>query len=69
MIWANPFTNLLVTLRHDDGEVETVVAGPEVKRFDALKVGDAVTFGPASRSSTRNPEAGRARFRRRELRE
>ena len=34
----------LVTLKSQDGVSETVHAGPEVKRFDELKVGDTVTF-------------------------
>jgi Cu/Ag efflux protein CusF len=34
----------LVTLRGKSGELETIYAGPEVKRFDELKVGDKVTF-------------------------
>jgi Cu/Ag efflux protein CusF len=34
----------LITLRDKDGEEATVHAGPEVKRFDELKVGDTVTF-------------------------
>jgi Cu/Ag efflux protein CusF len=34
----------LVTLKFDDGTVDTVVAGPEVRRFNELKVGDKVTF-------------------------
>jgi Cu/Ag efflux protein CusF len=34
----------LVTLKDSDGFSDTVYAGPEVKRFDALKVGDKVTF-------------------------
>jgi Cu/Ag efflux protein CusF len=33
-----------VTLQDDKGEVSDFQAGPEVKRFDALKVGDTVTF-------------------------
>lgn len=37
-------TSRLVTLKDDTGESETIYAGPEVKRFDALKVGDTVTF-------------------------
>ena len=37
-------TNRLVTLKFDDGTVNTVWAGPEVKRFNELKVGDKVTF-------------------------
>jgi Cu/Ag efflux protein CusF len=34
----------LITLKGKDGALETVYAGPEVRRFDALKVGDTVTF-------------------------
>jgi Cu/Ag efflux protein CusF len=34
----------VVTLKHKDGFLEDVVCGPEVQRFDALKVGDRVTF-------------------------
>ena len=34
----------LVTLKDKDGAMETIYAGPEVKRFDELKVGDTVTF-------------------------
>lgn len=37
-------TARLVTLKGPDGEMDTVYAGPEVKRFDELKVGDKVTF-------------------------
>ena len=37
-------TNRLVTLKFDDGTVNTVLAGPEVRRFNELKVGDKVTF-------------------------
>jgi len=36
--------NRLVTLKDKDGFVELIYAGPEVQRFDALKVGDKVTF-------------------------
>jgi Cu/Ag efflux protein CusF len=32
-----------VTLRSDRGEEDTFTAGPEVKRFDQLKVGDKIT--------------------------
>lgn len=32
-----------VTLKNEDGSIDQVVCGPEVKRFDALKVGDKVT--------------------------
>ena len=31
-------TNRLVTLKFDDGTMNTVWAGPEVRRFDELKV-------------------------------
>ena len=34
----------LITLEDEDRESETIFAGPEVKRFDDLKVGDKVTF-------------------------
>ena len=34
----------LITLKGPQGNTETVYAGPEVKRFDELKVGDTVTF-------------------------
>ena len=34
----------LVTLEDEEGDAETIYAGPEVKRFDELKVGDTVTF-------------------------
>jgi Cu/Ag efflux protein CusF len=34
----------LITLKGPDGNMDTVYAGPEVKRFDELKVGDKVTF-------------------------
>jgi Cu/Ag efflux protein CusF len=37
-------TKRLVTLKFEDGTVNTVLAGPEVRRFDELKVGDKVTF-------------------------
>lgn len=33
-----------ITLKTKDGQMETVVAGPEIKRFGELKVGDTVTF-------------------------
>jgi Cu/Ag efflux protein CusF len=33
-----------VTLKGPEGNMTTVTAGPEVKRFDELKVGDKVTF-------------------------
>lgn len=34
----------IVTLKDKDGNLEDVLCGPEVTRFDALKVGDKVTF-------------------------
>jgi len=34
----------MVTLKDKDGLLEDVICGPEVQRFDALKVGDQVTF-------------------------
>jgi Cu/Ag efflux protein CusF len=34
----------MVTLQDEDGEMEDVYCGPEVKRFDELKVGDKITF-------------------------
>ncbi len=37
-------TGRLVTLKDKDGNVESIYCGPEVKRFDELKVGDKVTF-------------------------
>ncbi len=37
-------TARLVTLKDKDGAVETVHCGPEVKRFDELKVGDTITI-------------------------
>ena len=37
-------TARLVTLKDKDGATETIYCGPEVKRFDELKVGDTVTF-------------------------
>ena len=44
VIQAIDATSRLVTLKYDDGMVETVYAGPEVKRFAELKVGDKVNF-------------------------
>ena len=37
-------TARLLTLKDKDGDTETVHCGPEVKRFDELKVGDTITF-------------------------
>jgi hypothetical protein len=44
IIQAIDATSRLLTLKYDDGAIETVQAGPEVKRFAELKVGDKVTF-------------------------
>src|ERR671912_1498003 len=41
---AIDYKGRLVTLRDADGASETIYCGPEVKRFDALKAGDKVTF-------------------------
>jgi Cu/Ag efflux protein CusF len=43
-IQAIDHTDRLITLKGKDGAEETIHAGPEVKRFDELKVGDTVTF-------------------------
>jgi hypothetical protein len=37
-------TARLVTLTDEEGDVETIYCGPEVRRFDELKVGDTFTF-------------------------
>src|SRR5262245_27650196 len=34
----------IISLKDDKGNYEDIYAGPEVKRFDELKVGDKVTF-------------------------
>jgi Cu/Ag efflux protein CusF len=34
----------VITFKDKDGEMEDVYVGPEIKRFDELKVGDQVTF-------------------------
>jgi Cu/Ag efflux protein CusF len=36
-------THRVITLKNEDGEVELGV-GPEIKRFDELKVGDTISF-------------------------
>jgi len=43
-IQAINHTTRVVTLKDDQGRVEDVLCGPEVKRFNELKVGDSVTF-------------------------
>jgi len=37
-------TARMVSLKDKDGNTDTIYCGPEVKRFDELKVGDTVTF-------------------------
>jgi hypothetical protein len=43
-IEAIDHSSRMVTLKDKDGALETIYCGPEVKRFDELKVGDTVTF-------------------------
>jgi Cu/Ag efflux protein CusF len=43
-IEAIDHTARVITLKDKDGATETIHCGPEVKRFDELKVGDTVTF-------------------------
>jgi Cu/Ag efflux protein CusF len=43
-IEAIDYSARLVTLKDDEGETETIYCGPDVKRFNELKVGDTVTF-------------------------
>ena len=43
-IEAIDHTTRIVTLKDKDGISEDLLCGPEVRRFDALKVGDKVTF-------------------------
>ena len=44
VIVAIDATNRLVTLKADDGTLDTIYAGPDMLRFSELKVGDKVTF-------------------------
>jgi Cu/Ag efflux protein CusF len=44
VIQAIDSANRLITLKLDDGTMDTIYAGPEVQRFNELKVGDKVTF-------------------------
>ena len=44
VIEAIDSTSRLITLKVEDGTIETIVAGPDVLRFNELKVGDKVTF-------------------------
>ena len=43
-IVAIDHTNRGVTLKDAQGNLEDIHAGPEIKRFDELKIGDTVTF-------------------------
>ena len=43
-IEAIDYTSRMVTLKDKAGEIETIYCSPEVERFNALKVGDKVTF-------------------------
>jgi Cu/Ag efflux protein CusF len=44
VIVAIDSTNRLITLKGEDGMIDSIYAGPEVQRFNELKVGDKVTF-------------------------
>jgi Cu/Ag efflux protein CusF len=44
VIQAIDSANRLVTLKNEDGTTDVIYCGPEVKRFNELKVGDKVTF-------------------------
>jgi Cu/Ag efflux protein CusF len=44
VIHAIDSKNRIVTLKVPDGTFEEIYCGPDVQRFDALKVGDTVTF-------------------------
>lgn len=44
VIDAIDYSARLVTLRDPDGHTKTIYCGPEVERFNALKVGEKVTF-------------------------
>jgi ribosomal protein S17 len=44
VIVAIDATNRLVSLKAEDGTVETIYAGPDILRFNELKVGDTVIF-------------------------
>jgi Cu/Ag efflux protein CusF len=43
-IEAIDHANRVITLKDKDGNTETIMAGPQLKRFDELKVGQKVTF-------------------------
>lgn len=43
-ITAIDHASRIVTLKGEDGLIDDVYCGPEVQRFDALKVGDKVSF-------------------------
>jgi Cu/Ag efflux protein CusF len=44
VIVAIDSANRLISLKDEDGEVDTIYAPPEMQRFGELKVGDKVTF-------------------------
>jgi Cu/Ag efflux protein CusF len=50
----------IVTLKDKNGIVADVLCGPEVQRFDALKVGDKVTFSFRESIATAIQKAGAA---------
>jgi Cu/Ag efflux protein CusF len=50
----------MVTLEDEEGDTETIYAGPEVKRFNELKVGDTVTFRYYESIVSRLRKAGEA---------
>jgi Cu/Ag efflux protein CusF len=43
-IEAIDHANRVITLKDKDGNTESILAGPQMKRFDELKVGQKVTF-------------------------
>jgi Cu/Ag efflux protein CusF len=44
VIIAIDSTNRMITLKGEDGMIDSIYAGPDVQRFNELKVGDKVTF-------------------------
>ena len=51
-------TSRLITFKSADGSVDTVLAGPEVQRFNELKVGDKVNLSVLRVARHECPEAG-----------
>ena len=49
----------LITLEDEDGDIEEIYAGPEVMRFDELKVGDEVNFARVPHPQARGSRATR----------